>query len=538
MMMYQQRLACLQNNIHAPELVLLHGWGSSAEIWRYCLPSIRRWAHVTLLDLPGLGRSQSENFPDLESIIETLYLQLPRNSVLVGWSLGGMLAAELVLRYPSCYQALITVASNLKYVADKAYEAAIPIAVFEQFYQSTADNPLKSLQRFIAMQVSGDVRQQSLRRLLTAELKVQAETSAENLLAGLRLLRALDHRQAKFLMPSLRCFGDKDSLVPVSSVDYLNECETHIFSDCAHLPFISQSENFWNRVKEFLRSHDLLVTERSDIHINKELMKRSFSRAASHYDNYAKFQRDVAQMLLDRLPVIDGMSGVTLDLGCGTGNITAALQHQLADGDTLLALDISESMLRYARERTTSSFSCINADAESLPIADGSVSLIFSSLAVQWSENLAALYAELFRVLTPGGQVVIATFGPNTLCELREAWAAVDCQEHVNQFSERTQLQSAIDHTGLIVESWEEANLCLRYSMLTELTQQLKGIGAHNVNRNRQKSLTGKGKLQAMTAAYEEKRDEQGLLPASYQTWFIHLKKPFDSVDNTSRKKL
>ena len=74
------------------------------------------------------------------------------------------------------------------------------------------------------------------------------------------------------------------------------------------------------------------------------------------------------------------------------------------------------------------------ADAEALPLVNDSVDLVFSSLALQWCYRPDHLFAELARVLKPGGICVFTSLGPDTLRELRAAWAAVDAHQHVNAF--------------------------------------------------------------------------------------------------------
>lgn len=248
----------------------------------------------------------------------------------------------------------------------------------------------------------------------------------------------------------------------------------------------------------------------------------SFSRAAGSYDSVAELQRRVGFNLLDRIDTEVNPSGVILDLGCGTGFFGPEL-HQRYSPYMLLSLDLAEGMLNYAREhRATAASQWLCGDAESLPLADNSVDLIFSSLAIQWCENLPALFGEVARVLKPGGQFLFATLGPETLHELRSAWSAVDNYQHVNRFiSLSTLKKEAGSHLmpGLLEQEYE----ILRYQQVRELTHELKGLGAHNISAGRQSGLTGKARVMAFKEAYEVFRTEDGILPATYQVFYGKL---------------
>lgn len=248
----------------------------------------------------------------------------------------------------------------------------------------------------------------------------------------------------------------------------------------------------------------------------------SFSRAASSYDSVAELQRRVGFNLLNRVnPAVDKPE-VILDLGCGTGFFGPELQRQFTPS-MLLSLDLAEGMLKYAREhRSTAVSHWLCGDAEVLPLADNSVDLIFSSLAIQWCENLPALFSEVNRVLKPGGRFLFATLGPETLHELRSAWSAVDNYQHVNRF---ISLNTLNDEAGnqLQIETLEQEYEILRYQQVRELTHELKGLGAHNISAGRQSGLTGKARVMAFKEAYEGFRTEDGVLPATYQVFYGQL---------------
>jgi malonyl-CoA O-methyltransferase len=176
-------------------------------------------------------------------------------------------------------------------------------------------------------------------------------------------------------------------------------------------------------------------------------------------------------------------------------------------------------MVEYARAHAAGGAHWLVGDAESLPLAADSVDLVFSSLAIQWCHRPQQLFAELGRVLRPGGRCVFTTLGPDTLRELRQAWAAVDDRQHVNTFLPPQQLAAAAASVPGIRLSLRARRHCMQYARVGELLAELKTLGAHNMNRGRPEGLTSRKTLQGMLQAYEQWRVE-GLLPATYDVIF------------------
>lgn len=255
---------------------------------------------------------------------------------------------------------------------------------------------------------------------------------------------------------------------------------------------------------------------------DKWAVAQSFSRAAASYDSVAQLQRAVGNQLLQQLPTLQPARVV--DLGSGTGYFTDKLQTQYPAA-CVLGLDMAEGMLRYARDQRAQSLHWLAADMEALPLADASVDLLFTSLALQWCEDLPAFFRGARRALVPGGCLAIASLGPKTLFELRDSWRQVDDYVHVNDFVAGDPLRRAATEAGLVECSWRSSMEIMRYDSLKALTHELKSLGAHNVNHDRAQGLTGPKKLRALLAAYEAYRTD-GVLPASYEVQWLIVHKP------------
>lgn len=253
--------------------------------------------------------------------------------------------------------------------------------------------------------------------------------------------------------------------------------------------------------------------------LDKHKIRRSFAAAAFRYDSLATLQRRVGLELLRRFP-LRNHAGVVLDLGCGTGFLT----HQLASafsGRQLLALDIAMPMLDTSRRKYPAmSADYLCGDAEKLPFADNSIDRIYSNLALQWAQDLPAALLGLKRVLKRQGSLVFATFGPRTLAELKAAWTAVDDYTHVNDFHAAGQIEMFLRNAGF--NEIDVAGVLYRseYPDVESLMRELKGIGAHNVNRGRNPRPTTKTQLQEMIKHYPRQGASTGIV-ASYEIIFV-----------------
>jgi malonyl-CoA O-methyltransferase len=255
--------------------------------------------------------------------------------------------------------------------------------------------------------------------------------------------------------------------------------------------------------------------------LNSRWVRRSFDRAAETYDGAAVLHKEIRENLLERLALVTLVPRVVLDAGAGTGHGSRALKRRYPKA-LVIALDSSSQMLKAAARQQSwlRPFGRVCADAQFLPLADGSVDLIVSNLLLQWCDPEAAL-AEFRRVLAPDGLLSFSSFGPDTLRELRSAWAEADMHSHVHQFIDMHDLGDALVRNGFAAPVLDVERFTVRYLDVRKVAADLKATGAHNATAGRAKGLTGPRKFAAMQAAYENFRQD-GRLPATYEVVFAH----------------
>lgn len=508
----------------------MHGWGCNREVWRPLLVLLRPWANITLVDIPGcVPCSSSATVPDLSELLAAILDCCPRRAVYVGWSLGGVLGAALTGQHPERVTALVTLCSNPLFVATDDWPG-MDAAAFRAFAAGMEQQPVAALKRFDSLQVTGARYPRQLLRQLQA---LGRQPASDTLLAGLEWLEMLDMREAllKLKPRQMHLLAAEDALVPAAVACLLEShlaiipgARVRVLPSCSHLAPLDAPELLAQELLTFLEgSGTSFERPGTEPELEKKAVAASFSRAATQYDSVAQLQRNVGERLLTYLNDWPGEPTRVLDLGCGTGHFCPSLTARYPRAQ-YLGLDLASGMVEYARTRCAGDCDWLVADAESLPLASESIDLVFSSLAVQWCLRPEHLFAELARILRPGGKCVFTSLAPDTLFELRSAWAAVDSHQHVNTFLPTADLLAAVEHIPSTQLTVEQQVFGMAYTRVRDLLDELKTLGAHNMNRSRPAGLTSRRALQGMLQAYEARRCE-GLLPATYDVIFGVLEK-------------
>jgi len=280
----------------------------------------------------------------------------------------------------------------------------------------------------------------------------------------------------------------------------------------------------------------------SDPHwLDPQRTRRAFERAAATYDASAVVQREVGQRMAERLAVVKLQPAAILDVGCGTGDALGELSTRYPDA-FVLGLDSAYRMLETARGRTAAARASgrslfarwlgagartgaepalVCGEACRLPVATGCIDLVWSNLTLQWiNETPVALY-EFHRVLRSGGLLLFTSFGPDTLKELRSAFAALDQATHVSRFLDMHDLGDMLVHAGFADPVMDMETITLTYEDATTMMRDIKSIGAHNATRGRPRGLIGRARWQRVLSALEAFRRD-GRLPATYEVVYGH----------------
>ena len=239
MSLYHQQLG------YGPDLVLLHGWGMNAAVWKPLVPGLSERFRLTLVELPGHGASAPAAAADLGEWVELCLAVAPPNAHWLGWSLGGQIALAAALSAPARVTGLSLVGTTPRFVQDEDWACAMPVATFKQFASALHGDPNATLNRFLSLQVKGAENARETLKLLRAELAQRPPASAAGLAQGLDLLLRNDLRAdlGQLACPSHWLFGSRDTLVPVALRErlpaYLPGADMQEIQGAGHAPFLS-----------------------------------------------------------------------------------------------------------------------------------------------------------------------------------------------------------------------------------------------------------------------------------------------------------
>lgn len=238
------------------DLVLLHGWGLNAEVWRYTTERLAPHFRLHLVDLPGYGRSDGFGAMGIEEMADIVLASAPEKAVWLGWSLGGLVASQIALAAPLRVEKLITVASSPCFAANEQWPGIKP-EVLHGFQHQLSEDFQRTVERFLALQTLGSDSARQDARLLKSVVLSQPIPSVEVLNGGLDILQRVDLRQGlcQLNLPMLRIYGALDGLVPRKIVPLLDslwpKSTSHIIEKSAHAPFISHPDIFCDLIKQF-----------------------------------------------------------------------------------------------------------------------------------------------------------------------------------------------------------------------------------------------------------------------------------------------
>ena len=233
--------------------------------------------------------------------------------------------------------------------------------------------------------------------------------------------------------------------------------------------------------------------------------------------------------MLERLDYVNLTPKRILDLGCSRGGSFNQLAERYPAAQ-LLGLDLSPAMLqtevvatpawqRWLGLKSVVGPVRIAADAANLPLQSRSIALAWSNLLLHWLDDPVPALAEAHRVLEVGGLLMFSTLGPDSLKELRAAFA--DGYSHTQRFVDMHDLGDMLVGCGFADPVMDMEVITLTYDDLDALFDELRAAGSSCAMTSRRHGLTGRSTISKARAAYEAMR-QQGKLPATFEIVYGH----------------
>lgn len=252
----------------------------------------------------------------------------------------------------------------------------------------------------------------------------------------------------------------------------------------------------------------------------KQSIRRNFARRATSYDGHAGMQRFMARGLMSRLTEALPRSRRILEVGCGTGYLTALLRQANPQAE-LVALDLDPALIAQARRRLgpDSRVSWLVADGEAL--VRGRFDLLVSNATFQWFTQPRETIRAYFQALNPGGCLAFSTLGPETFGELdaslRQAAIALNLESvpaiAARSFLSERNWEESLRLTGFSPVQLTRKMLQARFPTVPDFLQALKATGATNPNPRPFSPRL----FAALLQAYEARFRQNGHIPVTYE---------------------
>ncbi len=268
-----------------PALVFIHGWGLNSGVWQPTVERLSLNYQVITIDLPGFGLNVEKSISpySLVQISKLISDSIDIPAIYIGWSLGGLVAAQIALDYPEKVQGLVTIASSPCFIEKSCVEKSfveknttedkattntpkswrgIKPQVLQAFHQQLNQDIKKTLDGFLKIQALGSPSiRQDIKQLrdLILQYPMPSKTTLEQ---SLQLLTSEDLRTQlmNIKMPFLRLYGKLDSLVPKAAIEPINtlapKSDFYIFNKASHAPFISHFNDFILQLTLWLTRHN------------------------------------------------------------------------------------------------------------------------------------------------------------------------------------------------------------------------------------------------------------------------------------------
>ena len=274
--------------------------------------------------------------------------------------------------------------------------------------------------------------------------------------------------------------------------------------------------------------------------IDKQLLKKRFSKSATTYDQYASIQKKMADNLLQYLLKENSLSNIQdmLDIGCGTGYLTSKLADAFPTAK-ITALDIADGMLEMTQKRVSNKeiIQLVQADIEEQPLRTF-YDLMVSNATFQWFNHFPATLKHLLQHLNAGGRLYFTTFGQDTFQELHQSFKQAFNLLNLNEdiagapsligpsFLTLKQVKEICEQVakplGSFIIQADEQIHHLSYSDVRTFLDAVKKAGAnnHTVGQMLRPSL-----LKKMIEIYNKTYRGGDGIQVTYQTMYVCLKK-------------
>lgn len=230
-------------------IILLHGWGMNSIVFNRFSAELAKTREVIRVELPGYGASVWDETLTFSQQVEQIVAELPEGEIL-GWSMGGLYAVEMLRQQPQQFSRLLLVCFNPCFVRRTDWHCAVESTRFDQFATSLTQSWEATVRHFLSLQLYANLHARRLVRELMADLQQVGRPDPAALKFGLELLKQQDVRPLLSTLdtPIQLILGRRDRLVPESlakEIRHVNpKIKVELLATAAHMPFLSDTAHF------------------------------------------------------------------------------------------------------------------------------------------------------------------------------------------------------------------------------------------------------------------------------------------------------
>lgn len=233
------------------DIVLLHGWGMNSLVWDDMVPLLNEHYQVTVIDLPGMGRSPlpSQDY-SLDFLVQQILGVAPAKAIWIAWSLGALVLQKIMLEHAERVSLAFCISGTPCFVAKPDWPFAMPLKVFEKFQALLEEDWQGTLIRFLTLQCKGSENIKQDTQKLREYLLHHGFPAQRALREGLNILKDNDLRrdlQQSAMQHDLHfILGQFDTLIPIQVADSLEHMNSairvHTVEGASHVPHVSHPQ--------------------------------------------------------------------------------------------------------------------------------------------------------------------------------------------------------------------------------------------------------------------------------------------------------
>ena len=242
-------------------VVLIHGWGMSGMVWEDLAELMRANYKVFIVDLPGMGNSRLIKTYKFKNLIKEIHKHIPTKVTMIGWSLGGQIAMQYALEYPSNINTLICISTTPSFIRRSGWQYGMEKNIFMNFKKELKNNWKKTLKNFFILQLIKNNDQKKILKRFVNNFIYDKPPTKQGLEKLLNILENNDLRNGikKLKVPTLIVTGKKDVLCDYQASMWMHseiiDSKLFIFESEGHIPFITNKKKFFQIIHKFIKAN-------------------------------------------------------------------------------------------------------------------------------------------------------------------------------------------------------------------------------------------------------------------------------------------